>query len=200
MRENSGKAKSSFKREFSAGGVVFRKFEIRNSKFEVKWLIGKHSGYHKWVLPKGLIEEGERGFETALREVKEEMGVRASLVSEKPIHRVHYVYWAELKQVKSSKIKVKNEISDYRQSDEIVSRRRVAKYQEGGGRKTKVFKVVSFYLMEYESGDPKDHDWEMEDAGWFAFDQAMKQLAFDGEREALRQAQGKLIEEAHHLV
>jgi 8-oxo-dGTP pyrophosphatase MutT (NUDIX family) len=188
MRENSGKAKSSFKREFSAGGVVYRKLQVKSEKLKVVWLLGKHSGYHKWVLPKGLIEEGERGFEAALREVKEEMGVRASLVSEKPIYRVHYVYWAEFKQVKSSKIKVKNEISDYRQSDEIVSRRRVAKYQEGGGKKTKVFKVVSFYLMEYESGDPKDHDWEMEDAGWFSFDQAMKQLAFDGEREALRQA------------
>ena len=200
MRENSGKAKSSFKREFSAGGVVYRKLQVKSEKLKVVWLLGKHSGYHKWVLPKGLIEEGERGFETALREVKEEMGVRASLVSEKPIHRVQYVYWAEFKQVKSSKIKVKNEISDYRQSDEIASRRRVANYQEAGGRKTKVFKMVSFYLMEYESGDPKDHDWEMEDAGWFAFDQAMKQLAFDGEREALRQGQGKLLEEAHHLV
>jgi len=185
-------SKLQMRREFSAGGVVYRKLQVKSEKLKVVWLLGKHSGYHKWVLPKGLIEEGEQGFEAALREVGEEMGVKARLISEKPIHRVRYVYWAELKRVKSSKIKVKNKMSDDRQSDEIQARRRVAKYQEGGGKKSKVFKVVSFYLMEYESGDPKDHDWEMEEAEWFSFDQAMKRLAFEGERQALEIANDKI--------
>jgi 8-oxo-dGTP pyrophosphatase MutT (NUDIX family) len=182
--------KLSIRREFSAGGVVFRR-----KKGAVLWLVGKHSGYHKWVLPKGLIEKGERGFETAVREVEEEMGVKVRLVSEKPIHRTQYVYWADLKQVKSSlragpeaKLKVKNKISNYRQSDEFKDKRRVKKYQESGGRKTKVFKVVSFYLMEYESGDVADHDWEMEEAVWLPYEEAMERLAFEGEREALAKA------------
>jgi 8-oxo-dGTP pyrophosphatase MutT (NUDIX family) len=183
--------KSPIRREFSAGGIVY-KLQVTSNKKQVLWLVGKHSGYHKWVLPKGLIEKGERGYETAVREVEEEMGIQAVLVSEKPIHRVSYVYWADLKQVKNSKLKVKTEISDYRQSDEIKARRRVEKYQESGGRKTKVFKVVSFYLMEYGSGDVRDHDWEMEEVEWLPFEEAIGRLAFEGEKEALRQA-GELV-------
>ena len=37
--------------------------------------------YEGWVLPKGTVEEGENHIETALREVKEEAGVNASVVS-----------------------------------------------------------------------------------------------------------------------
>ena len=62
--------------EISAGGVVYRKV---NGGFEV--LISKHSGYHKWVLPKGLVERGEKLEETAVREVEEEVGVKAKIIS-----------------------------------------------------------------------------------------------------------------------
>ena len=172
-------SKTAFKREFSAGGVVYKK---KDNKLE--WLIGKHSGYHKWVLPKGLIEKGEKGFETALRETKEEMGVKVRLVSEKPIHRVQYVYWADFKKPVDS--------SNYQQSDEINQRRRVARYQESGGKKTRVFKVVSFYLMEYESGDSEDHDWEMEEAGWYTYKEAKEKLAFQGEKETLKKANDRI--------
>jgi 8-oxo-dGTP diphosphatase len=41
-------------------------------------------------LPKGLIDEGERGAETAVREVYEETGVRA--VVERKLGDVRYVY------------------------------------------------------------------------------------------------------------
>src|SRR3989304_7357914 len=111
--------KSSFKREFSAGGVVYRNPQTplrqhsgqANSKFQIKWLIGKHSGYHKWVLPKGLIEKGEQGWETALREVEEEMGVKARLVFQKPIHRVQYVYFADFKKEQRAKGEERREIA-----------------------------------------------------------------------------------------
>ena len=36
--------------------------------------------YDGWVLPKGTVEEGEEFEETALREVQEETGVKASIV------------------------------------------------------------------------------------------------------------------------
>ena len=63
------------KREFSAGGVVYKK-----DKSGVKWLVCKHSGYHKWVLPKGLVEEGDGLKETAVREVKEECGIKTRVI------------------------------------------------------------------------------------------------------------------------
>ena len=60
--------------ETSAGGVVYRK---TGSKIE--FLIVQHSGHHRWVLPKGWIEKGEKKEETAVREVKEEAGVEAEI-------------------------------------------------------------------------------------------------------------------------
>jgi len=59
------------KREFSAGGVLVRRLGGR-------WMVaairpaGKPEGL--WALPKGRIDPGERGEETALREVAEETG------------------------------------------------------------------------------------------------------------------------------
>lgn len=43
-----------------------------------------------WALPKGLIDQGERPAETAVREVAEETGVRAELV--RKLGDVKYVY------------------------------------------------------------------------------------------------------------
>lgn len=63
------------KQEVSAGGVVYKK----NGE-NVEFLISKHSGYHKWVLPKGLVEAGETFEQAAVREVSEETGVKARIV------------------------------------------------------------------------------------------------------------------------
>jgi 8-oxo-dGTP pyrophosphatase MutT (NUDIX family) len=43
-----------------------------------------------WALPKGLIDQGERPAETAVREVAEETGVRAEVV--RKLGDVKYVY------------------------------------------------------------------------------------------------------------
>lgn len=161
----------NFKREFSAGAVVYKKFDSK-----IKFLLGKHSGYHKWVLAKGLIEEKEQGWQTAIRETEEETGVKARIVNKKPVNKVQYFFYADLKNKQNS------------------STRRVKKYKETGGKKTKVFKTVSFYLAEYVSGDLKDHGWEMEDAGWFEYEKALALMAFKGEKEALEKAQ-KLLQD-----
>ncbi|MCG2691217.1 NUDIX domain-containing protein [Microgenomates group bacterium] len=67
------------KREFSAGGAVYKK-----NGDKILWLVCKHSGYHKWVLPKGLIDEGEKAEETAVREVEEECGIKTKIIAKIP--------------------------------------------------------------------------------------------------------------------
>ena len=79
------------RREVSSGGVVYRKFQIPNAKLQIKWLVCKHSGYKKWVLPKGLIDEGETAEAAAVREVAEETGVKARIVAKiKPVEKYTY--------------------------------------------------------------------------------------------------------------
>ena len=77
------------RREFSAGGVVVRRMRGR-------WwtaVVRPRREHHRpqvWALPKGLIDEGERGLETAIREVYEETGLRAA--GERKLGDVRYVY------------------------------------------------------------------------------------------------------------
>src|SRR5438094_818501 len=55
------------KREFSAGGVLVRRLRGRWHVAAIR-PAGKPPGL--WALPKGRIDEGEKGEETALREVQ----------------------------------------------------------------------------------------------------------------------------------
>ncbi len=64
--------------EFSAGGVVFRK---NDTSTEI--LICQHSKHHGWVFPKGHIGDkidNETPEEAALREVREETGIKGSIL------------------------------------------------------------------------------------------------------------------------
>jgi 8-oxo-dGTP pyrophosphatase MutT (NUDIX family) len=77
------------RRELSAGGVVVRHMRGR-------WWAGlvrprrDDDRPQVWALPKGLIDEGERPPETAVREVFEETGVRA--VVDRKLGHSRYVY------------------------------------------------------------------------------------------------------------
>jgi 8-oxo-dGTP pyrophosphatase MutT (NUDIX family) len=74
---------------FSAGGVVVRRMRGR-------WwvaLVRPRREQHRpqvWALPKGLVDPGERGLETAIREVYEETGLHAT--GERKLGDVRYVY------------------------------------------------------------------------------------------------------------
>jgi 8-oxo-dGTP pyrophosphatase MutT (NUDIX family) len=62
--------------EISAGGVVYRR-----TTDGIDILICKDAGYHRWVLPKGLVNKGESHEQTAVREVQEETGISARLIA-----------------------------------------------------------------------------------------------------------------------
>ena len=52
----------------------------------------------------------------------------------------------------------------------------------------KIFKVVTYFLMKYKSGDPKDHDWEVSEAGWYTPEDALKRLDFSQDKQLLKKA------------
>lgn len=47
-----------------------------------------------------------------------------------------------------------------------------------------VDKSVYYFLMEYESGDPKDHDWEVSEAKFLNEDEVRQILTFKTDKEA----------------
>lgn len=52
----------------------------------------------------------------------------------------------------------------------------------------KIFKIVTYFLMKYTSGDIKDHDFEVSEAGWYTPEDALKQLTFSQDKVLLKKA------------
>jgi len=151
-------------REFSAGGVVLRRMSgdwqiaaIEPQKEGSDPARGVRRVTRKVVLalPKGLVDEGEKPDQTAIREVREETGITASLITK--LTDIRYVY------VRS------------------------------WGDRERVFKIVSFYLLRYESGRIDDVTpamrVEVRRALWLPLEDAPKKLAYNGERQVVKKAQ-----------
>ena len=55
-------------------------------------------------------------------------------------------------------------------------------------RGREVPKRVVFFLFDYVSGDPADHDHEVEEARWIPVAEALRELTYEGEREMVSRA------------
>ena len=92
---------------------------------------------------------------------------------------------------------------DKNESNEIAALREV---EEEGGVKAKIInqkpiishyryeyeetlykKTVYYFLMEYISGDPKNHDWEMSEAKFVTEDGVKKTLTYPSDKEAFEE-------------
>jgi 8-oxo-dGTP pyrophosphatase MutT (NUDIX family) len=75
-------------REYTAGGVVFRRLGERVEILMIQDRLGR------WTIPKGHVEEGESLEQTALREVAEETGLTHLRLGEK-LDKLHFFYRKE---------------------------------------------------------------------------------------------------------
>lgn len=53
---------------------------------------------------------------------------------------------------------------------------------------TRIFKIVTFYLLKYTGGDPSLHDREVDRVEWFPIDQAISNASYPQEKSVLRKA------------
>ena len=53
---------------------------------------------------------------------------------------------------------------------------------------TRIFKIVTFYLLKYTGGDPSQHDREVDRVEWFPIDQAIINASYPQEKGVLRKA------------
>jgi 8-oxo-dGTP pyrophosphatase MutT (NUDIX family) len=65
-------------------------------------------------------------------------------------------------------------------------------YGHEGGERVRYHKLVDLYLLRYRSGSTSDHDSEVQQARWVTMARAQEMLAFDNEREIVRQARGMM--------
>ena len=108
-------------KEVSAGIIIYRKTK-EGPKFLLLYLGGKY-----WTFPKGKLEEGEKSFKAALREVWEETGIKGQdlhfaewfrvrdeftfMKNKKKIHKEVVYYLAE---TKNSSVKLKTASRSHR--------------------------------------------------------------------------------------
>jgi 8-oxo-dGTP pyrophosphatase MutT (NUDIX family) len=52
----------------------------------------------------------------------------------------------------------------------------------------RIFKIVTFYLLRFTSGDPSQHDREVDRVEWFPIDKAISTASYAQEKDVLRKA------------
>lgn len=152
--------------EFSAGGIVYRHDPSTSSGQErVLILVAQHSQHHGWVFPKGLIDKKKpRTKNQELRTIKETK-------EEAALREVR-----EETGVYGKIIKALPPVTYWYKFDN-----------------EKIKKTVYYFLMEYASGDIKDHDFEMENVEWLLINEVQARLTYKSDKEVWTQARKLLV-------
>lgn len=162
--------KTAVTREFSSGGVVFKK-----EKEGLFWLVRKTTPSKlfpdtHWMLPKGWLDDLGEGLpgplatgkikadedslqKTAIREVAEEGGIEAKIIGKIGTSKFFYSH----------------------------------------PTRGKILKFVTFYLMEWGRDLPEGFDGETSEIAWLPYDEAYNKLSFSREKEMLEKAKNLLV-------
>ena len=58
---------------------------------------------------------------------------------------------------------------------------------------TRVFKIVTFYLLKFTEGDPSRHDREVDRVEWFPIDKAIANASYPQEKTIIRKAKELIL-------
>jgi 8-oxo-dGTP pyrophosphatase MutT (NUDIX family) len=58
---------------------------------------------------------------------------------------------------------------------------------------TRVFKIVTFYLLKFTNGDPSLHDREVDRVEWFPIDHAISNASYPQEKTIIRKAKSLIL-------
>jgi hypothetical protein len=62
-----------------------------------------------------------------------------------------------------------------------------------------VFKIVTFYLMRYRSGETSGHDFELEEVAWRPLPEAVAALSYSSEKNLAHRAEELLAQKGLSL-
>ena len=69
----------------------------------------------------------------------------------------------------------------------IINKKPIETHYEFKFKGTFFKKTVFYFLMEYVSGDPNNHDWEMSEAKFVTADEVKKTLTYPSDKEAFEE-------------
>jgi len=133
-------------------------FRKKDNKVEI--IVAQHSQHHGWVFPKGLIDKRSKIKDQKSKITEKETKEEAAL--------------REVKEETGVDGKILKELTP------------ITYWYVFEGEKIK--KTVYYYLMEYMSGDVKNHDFEMENVEWLPKEKVEERLTYKSDKEVWREA------------
>jgi 8-oxo-dGTP pyrophosphatase MutT (NUDIX family) len=146
-------SKSPVVREFSAGGAVFKK-----TKNGYKWFLINPTGTDRWQLPKGHLDGKESSAQAAIREIAEEIGVKAKIIERLGVNKYFFVLKGQ-----------------------------------------KIFKTVTFFLMEFANKVGVKQDGEVAEIRLVDYTKALELLTYKDDRTILSQGNAYLESETSNI-